>query len=249
MPRSLTVLHTNDFHNHLSVAQATFVRARRDAIHGASVLLDGGDAVSAGNVDVRFGGEPILEKMSQTGYDAMVMGNREFHIADAALRHKIHKASFPILCANIRFKDDRGESLPVQSSVTVNSKGVIVAIFGLTVPMVTERMAARHLSAFLFDDPFEAARREIELLRPRCDVLVLLSHVGYKTDRKLAEACPGLDLIVGGHTHAILEKPDRECGVPIVQAGWFGKYLGTVVMEPVGGRYVVVSAGLEALTG
>lgn len=243
----LTILHTNDFHNHLTPGQAATIRARRAGVEGACVLIDAGDAVSAGNVGVRLGGEPILELMSETGYDAMTMGNREFHIADAALRHKIDRAGFPVLCANMRYKDPRHGALPVQASVTLHREGVVVSIFGLTVPMVTERMAARHISAFLFDDPIRTARQEIELLRPCCNVLILLSHVGYKMDQKIAAVCPELDLIVGGHSHAVLEEADTAHGVPIVQAGWFGKFLGTVVMRPEGERYRVVSAGIEPL--
>ena len=229
MPQ-FTLLHTNDFHNHLSARQAEFIqqaKAERDNV----LLLDAGDAISAGNVGVRPGGEPILTLMSETGYDAMTLGNREFHVADALLRLKIGKAAFPILCANIRWREDQGETLPVVPSFTKTlPNGLRVGVFGLTVPMVTPRMTARLVSAFVFDDPVVVARRQIETLRPSVDALVALTHIGLREDERLAAACPEIDLIVGGHSHNKLGEPKIVGGVPIVQAGWFGHLLGETEM-------------------
>ena len=222
----LTLLHTNDFHNHMSARQAEFIhqaKAARDNV----LLLDSGDAISAGNVGVRPGGEPILTLMSETGYDAMTLGNREFHIADALLRLKIGKATFPILCANIRWREDQGEALPVVPSlVKTLPNGLRIGVFGLTVPMVTPRMTARLVSAFVFDDPVAVARQQIETLRPSVDALVALTHIGLREDERLAASCSELDLIIGGHSHNKLAEPKVVGGVPIVQAGWFGHFLG-----------------------
>ncbi len=163
---TLHLLHTNDFHNHLSAAQAQAIRQAKAELENV-LLLDAGDAISAGNVGVRPGGEPILTLMSETGYDAMTLGNREFHVADTLLRLKIGKAAFPILCANMRWREDRGETLPtVPHMVKTLPNGLRVGVFGLTVPMVTPRMTARLVSAFVFDDPVAAAQAQIALLRP-----------------------------------------------------------------------------------
>lgn len=227
---TLTLLHTNDFHNHLSPAQAAMIRGEKAARAARAenvLLLDAGDAVSAGNVGVRPGGEPILTLMSDTGYDAMTLGNREFHVADALLRHKVGDAKFPILCANLRWREDRGGDLPVVPSfVRTLPEGMRVGVFGLTVPMVTRRMAARLVSAFVFEDTVAEAARQIERLRADVDVLIALTHIGLREDERLARACPQLDLIIGGHSHNKLFEPLIVGGVPIVQAGWFGHFLG-----------------------
>ena len=236
--KTLHLLHTNDFHNHLSSLQAETIRQAK-ASHENVLLLDSGDAISAGNVGVRPGGEPILILMSETGYDAMTLGNREFHIADALLRLKICKASFPILSANIRWRDDQGESLPtVPHFLKTLPNGLRVGVFGLTVPMVTTRMAAWLVSAFVFDDPVSTAQRQIEVLRPQVDALIALTHLGLREDERLAAACPELDLIVGGHSHNVLEELKVVAGVPIAQAGWFGHWLGQITLEwnTAGGR-------------
>ena len=224
--KTLTVLHTNDFHNHLSAAGAALIQSEK-AKHENVLLLDSGDAISAGNVGVRPGGEPILTRMSETGYDAMTLGNREFHVADALLRLKISSAGFPVLCANIRWREDKGGTLPVAASFTKTlPNGLRVGVFGLTVPMVTPRMTARLVSAFVFDDPVQTAQNQIARLRPEVDALIALTHIGLREDERLADACPELDLIIGGHSHNKLFEPSVIHGVPIVQAGWFGHFLG-----------------------
>ena len=228
--KTLTLLHTNDFHNHLHAAEAEFIKGRKSEFENV-LLLDSGDAISAGNVGVRPGGEPILTLMSETGYDAMTLGNREFHVADALLRLKIGKAAFPILCANIRWREDIGGVLPVVPSfVKTLPNGLRVGVFGLTVPMVTPRMPARLVSAFVFDDPVAIAQEQIARLRPEVDALVALTHIGLREDERLAAACPALDLICGGHSHNKLHEPSAASGVPIVQAGWFGHYLGETTL-------------------
>ncbi len=226
----LTVLHTNDFHNHLTPAQAAFIKSEK-AKYENVLLLDSGDAISAGNVGVRPGGEPILTLMSETGYDVMTLGNREFHVADTLLRLKLSKAAFPVLSANIRWREDKGETLPVVPSWTQTlPNGLRVAVLGLTVPMVTPRMTARLVSAFVFDDPVETAKVEIARLRPNADILIALTHIGLREDERLAAACPELDLVIGGHSHNKLHKPSVVNGVPIVQAGWFGHFLGETTL-------------------
>ena len=228
--KTLTILHTNDFHNHLNALQAAFIKAEKEKLENV-LLLDAGDAISAGNIGVRPGGEPILTLMSETGYDAMTLGNREFHVADTLLRLKIGKAGFPILCANIRWRDDQGEPLPtVPSFETTQPNGLRIGIFGLTVPMVTPRMTARLVSAFVFNDPVSAAQEQIARLRPHVDVLIALTHIGLREDERLAAACPELDLIIGGHSHNKLHEPQVVNGVSIVQAGWFGHFLGETTL-------------------
>jgi 2',3'-cyclic-nucleotide 2'-phosphodiesterase (5'-nucleotidase family) len=247
MTQTLHILHTNDFHNHLTDSQAAFIRRTKDGLPDA-LLLDAGDAVSAGNVGVRPGGEPILTRMSETGYDAMTLGNREFHVADSLLRLKINKAMFPILCANVRWREDRGEMLPlVPHLIKTLPDGLRVGVFGLTVPMVTPRMAARVVSAFLFDDPVATARAQIAMLRSQVDVLIALTHIGLREDERLAPACPELDLIIGGHSHVVLTQPSVVAGIPVVQGGWYGHYLGHVILEVETGQVRLVSGRLLPL--
>ncbi|MBC8104808.1 MAG: metallophosphatase [Cytophagales bacterium] len=252
VPRSalapaLHILHTNDFHNSLGEAGGKRLREAIASLEGAPYLfLDAGDAIKAGNVGVNPFGEPILDCMSDLGYDAMTLGNREFHILRPALETKISHARFPILCANLRGRDpEAAQKLPVVPHITLDRGGLKVTIFGLTVPMVTEKMKmAAAVSAFLFDDPIEVARRLVAELRWGADVLIALTHIGIREDERLARSVSGIDLIIGGHSHVSLASPqwvEREGGssraTPIVQAGWHARSYGHVTLHrPPGDR-------------
>jgi 2',3'-cyclic-nucleotide 2'-phosphodiesterase (5'-nucleotidase family) len=227
----LVILHTNDLHGRLSDAQIGRLRALKDDAGPHVLLLDAGDAVSSGNITFRPGGEPVLERMSDAGYDAMAVGNREFHFTQTGFSAKTGLARFPVLCANVRARDEAA-GLPVQASIirTMRS-GLRVGLFGLTVAMITERMLVRKVSAFVFDDPLRVAERIVPELRGDCDLLICLSHIGIAQDHRLAATVAGIDLIVGGHTHATLEHGDVECGTFIVQAAAHAKLVGRVDID------------------
>lgn len=191
-----------------------------------SLLFDCGDAIWAGNIYFRPDGEPILKLMNDAGYDAMALGNREFHFLATGLRKKIGWADFPVLSANIR--PTNHTDLPVKSDVTFDIGGVKVVAFGLTVPMITERMLSRKVSSYVFDDPIEVAAKLVPELKKRADIIIALTHIGLKKDKELAGAMPGIDLIIGGHTHTVLESPEWVGKTAIVQAGWFAHYVGKI---------------------
>lgn len=219
------VFHTNDFHNRLTETGEQRIREAVEAVGGEPwLLLDAGDAIKAGNLGVTPGGEPILRRMTSLGYHAMTVGNRETHPSRALFLSKIADAGFPVLSANMR--PQRGGDLPVQPWVVVEEGGVRFGIFGITIPMVTERQAVKVAWDMLFDDPIATSRRVCAALRPQCDVLLALTHIGHNADCRLAEAGLGIDLIVSGHTHLVLQQPVVVNNVPIVQAGSHGRYLG-----------------------
>jgi 2',3'-cyclic-nucleotide 2'-phosphodiesterase (5'-nucleotidase family) len=223
---SVTIFHTNDFHNRIDAPKAARLKALKDE-NPNSLLFDAGDAIWAGNMFVRPGGEPALRLMSAAGYDAMALGNREFHFLASGLRGKLGWAEFPVLCANIRptKEDVKSQVVPF---ITKRVSGLRIAVFGLTVPMITEQMLSRKVSAHVFDDPIAVAGKLVPELRAEHDLIVALTHIGLKEDRRLAETVPGIDLIVGGHTHAVLELPEMVNGCAIVQAGWYGHSVGRV---------------------
>ena len=222
----LTILHTNDLHGKLSDRAAETI-ARERSSSGPYLLLDAGDAVSSGNVYYRPGGEPILARMSELGYDALALGNREFHFLGAGLRSKVKLADFPILCANLRSKDS--DIVPsVRPSAEFDVVGRKVVVFGLTVPMIKPRTAAAKISPFWFEDPLAAAAKLVPELRRQADLLIALTHMGLPLDMELAKEAPGIDLIVGGHSHNALSEPAVVGDTAIVHAGWWGHYLGQV---------------------
>jgi 2',3'-cyclic-nucleotide 2'-phosphodiesterase (5'-nucleotidase family) len=227
---SLTIIHTNDLHNRLTPDKAARL-SQVKAASGYALLFDAGDAVGSGNATFSPGGEPALDLMSDAGYDAMAVGNREFHVTQFGFRTKLARARFPVLSANIRPRGGASEP-PCRPTAewTIPGLGTVQA-FGLTVPMVTERMPVRRLSAYVFDDPVLTARVIVPGLRASADLLVCISHCGLSEDRRLAEAVPGIDVIVGGHTHATLPEGEIVGSTRIVHAASHAQAYGQVVVR------------------
>lgn len=229
----LVILHTNDLHNRLIKREERTARlveaVQTERANPPVLLLDAGDAVGSGNLTFNPAGEPILDRMSEIGYHAMTVGNREFHFTEAGFRTTLNRARFPVLCANIRARGDA--MLPVQSHLILETPAGRVGIFGVTVPMITERMLSRHISAYVFDDPVSKGCELAEQLRQQVDLLIALTHIGLTRDIELAQNAQSIDLIIGGHSHSVLEQPLREGSVVIVQAGCHARYLGRVEVE------------------
>ena len=219
---SLVLLHTNDFHGALTEPKARFIATLKAAEPG-SLYFDTGDCIKTGNLGVPLKHEPAWDLLEIAGCDAGVLGNRETHVLPAAFKAKIEGHKHPLLCANLRSKDG---STPLPSHEFFLRNRIRVGVFGVMVPMVTSRMATSGASAYLWDDPIKAACNEVAELRSRVECLIALTHIGYKQDLELAEECPEIDVILGGHSHTVIETPLRVGGVWVCQGGSHGRFVG-----------------------
>jgi 2',3'-cyclic-nucleotide 2'-phosphodiesterase (5'-nucleotidase family) len=210
-------------------------------------------------------GRQLSDALTQAGYAVMTVGNREFHVTRYGFRCKLSCAGFPVLCANVRpsrtknhpleeksfsLTNNIERELPVCPSLLhVSPSGWRIAIFGLTVPMVTERMLSRAVSAYLFTDPIATAADLVSRIREEFspDIVVALTHIGLKQDRRLAESVAGIDLILGGHSHDVLEHGERIGETLICQTGCYAQYLGRVEVERREDGRLVMNASLETL--
>lgn len=216
-------LHTNDFHGALTEQGASFLSQHRSE----DLYFDSGDAVRSGNLAIPLRTEAVWARLQQAGCTASVIGNRESHPLIAGLRAKLNGAAHPVLCANLVLKGS--DEPPLAAYRTVAHQGVRVTVMGVSVAMVTARMATQAASNYLWTDPIACAMEWAERLRPSCDVLIALTHIGYRQDVLLAEKCPLIDVILGGHSHTVLAEPERHGSVWVAQGGahgrWFGEYL------------------------
>jgi len=99
----------------------------------------------------------------------------------------------------------------------------------------------RRMADFWFESPVEAAREIVPKLRAECDLLVALTHIGIKVDRDLAEKVEGIDLILGGHTHTVTQRPERVRDTWILHHGSHCRYVGKVDVDLSQGRVDVRS--------
>jgi len=211
------------------------IRAGRDSLRDPVWLVDAGDFFFYSAFSNEYHGEADVLAMNRAGYDFATFGNHEFEISPAQLARCVAAARFPFLCANVT---DTTTGLPLGVPCVVRRAGTVrVGLFGLLAGSSARPLAARGLRV---EDPVAAARRAVERLRgpERADVVALLSHCGEAADRELARRVPGIDVIVGAHSHTRLPQgemewaPERalsageEDGTIIVQAGEWGIELG-----------------------
>lgn len=236
---------------------ATLLQQRRSAAgEEAVLLLDGGDFTMGTlfhTISREMGSE--LRLMSELGYDAAVIGNHEFDFRPAGLAamisaaHKVEgDALLPLLSSNMRFDpaskaDDSlqahfeaGRILPYK---LIERGGIRFGLFGL---LGNNAVAVSPMiQPLTFADPVATARETVAKLREEgAEVVILLSHMGVTQqadgswrgeDVELVEQVPGIDIVVGGHSHVALPQPVLVNGhTPVVQAGSEIQYLGELRM-------------------
>lgn len=246
--RSITILHTNDIHGHLlpwhgwegDLAGKTI--GGMDRLGGAikqvqmqvgahnTILLDAGDTLGDSMVADETKGRAIIEAMNALGYTAMVIGNHEPDFTADTLKERIAEAKFPVLAANITEKSTgRLFTLPY---IMQEVRGVKVGILGLAYPNTPLTTAKDNIEGLEFGDAITVAREYIPRLRDEgAQLVVVLSHYGLGADKKLAKAVPGIDVIVGGHSHNRMKEALQQGDTLIVQAGAHGSDLGRLDLE------------------
>ena len=243
---------------------ASAIDEERQRAGGETLLVDAGDFTQGTLYHTVLPDEALeLRLMGAMGYDAVAFGNHDFDFrpsgAAGMLRAAQAKAqALPqLLIANLHFsKDDPGDAslkraffdYPVRGYTVVERNGVRIGIFGVLGKDAAED--ASFAKPVTFSDPIEAARKTVKLLKERekVDLIVCLSHSGtnpdkaYSEDEKLAAVSPGIDVIVSGHTHTVLQTPIMVGKTAIVSAGSYGSWLGVLDLK-VENKHDVAVAG------
>ncbi|OMF31821.1 metallophosphoesterase [Paenibacillus sp. FSL H8-0548] len=226
----VVLLHSNDIHSRLEHAAkiASIISEERRTYGSDRVLaLDIGDHMDRMRVETE-GSDGIVnvELLNDAGYEAVTLGNNEgltyaFQtIADAYT----NRAKFAVVCANMLETATQEQPDWLLPSTIINKDGLRFGIIGVTAAFTD----FYSLLGWQVTDPFEAVRRQAEQLREQVDVLVVMSHLGLSNDRQMAERIPQIDLILGAHTHHLLEVPIVIGNTTICAAGKFGEYIGRV---------------------
>ncbi|XID93559.1 bifunctional metallophosphatase/5'-nucleotidase [Paenibacillaceae bacterium WGS1546] len=224
---TITILHTNDIHSHLEEASriAGYVAETRRTVDPERLLVvDCGDFLDRARMETE-GSQAAVNRalLEAIGYDAASIGNNEgLSYTPDELDGIFAGTNVPIVCANMTLARSGDRPSWMIPSLKVTKSGVRIGLIGLTAPY------AEYYKLLGWDvsDPLNALRAEAERLRPEVDALVLLSHLGLPTDEKIAASVPGIDLILGGHTHHLLEVPLVVGAAAISAAGKFGAYVG-----------------------
>ncbi|HQK38941.1 metallophosphatase [Flavobacterium alvei] len=254
--KHITILHTNDVHSHIDPFPIDDPRnpnmggvARRASLiesirkeNPNVLLLDAGDIFQGTPYFNYYGGELEFKLMSMMKYDLSAIGNHDFDNGVDGLAAQMPHATFEFVSANYDFKNTSMDGF-VKPFKIFNKNGIKIGVFGLGIELqglVDKRMSKETV----YNDPLEITQDMVRILKKenKCDLIICLSHLGYKyskedankiSDLKLAEKTKDIDLIIGGHTHTFLDKPTivknldgKE--VLVNQVGCYGINLGRI---------------------
>ncbi len=209
------IISTNDMHANIEAVPRLATLVDEFEAKGEVVLVDAGDRVT-GNAYVDDDAEPgipMIELMNTVGYDVVTLGNHEFDKGREVLYAMVEASEFEWVCSNV--SDSAGEGF--SPYVTTTLEGVDIAFVGTVATDFNGRPMGGDASyaGFSFTDDVTTAFEVGKSVEGEADFVVLLSHMGYDMDSRLAEMSPAYDWIVSGHSHDVVNEPTN--GVHISQ--------------------------------
>nr|WP_277603131.1 bifunctional UDP-sugar hydrolase/5'-nucleotidase [Brevibacillus sp. SYP-B805] len=242
------ILHTNDLHSQFAhmpqIASCLKQHRARWEEQGEHVLtVDVGDHLDRMSIKTEATwGRSNVEVLNRSGYQYVTIGNNEgITLPKEKLDVLYRDARFTVVLNNLQEAGADGP-LPWAVPFAIHEwPDLRVALLGATVPFAE----FYRLLGWEAKDPLPILAEQVRMLRPKVDAIVVLSHLGLRADRELARKIPGIDVILGGHTHELLKNGEQVGSTLIAQAGKFGEYVGHVRLTL--GSKGVVAAEAECL--
>lgn len=247
--KQFVILHTNDTHSRIEPLPETdryaagkggverrinYIEQVRKA-HSNVLLFDAGDFLQGTPYFNLFKGRVEVEAMNMMHYDAVTLGNHEFDYGLELLEQVVRAATFPIVSSNYDFTDTALAGL-IKPYLILQRDGVKIGVIGIDV-QPEGLISSGNYKGMKYLDPVETANKLAAQLRTQhnCDLIICLSHLGYNPDTRLAESTRNIDLIIGGHSHTFMEKPDirknlDDEDVMVYQTVGRGVYVGRIEM-------------------
>lgn len=249
MKKQLTIVQINDLHGYiephhelvrtaageefrtlggLARIATAFARIRSEA-QGAALMLDNGDTFHGTYVAVQSNGEALVPLMDSLALDAMTV-HWEFAYGPAQVQKLASQLSYPILAINC-YRNEGG--LFFQPYRMLDRGGLRVAVIGIASNIVDKTMPPAFSEGLRFTLGRDELPGWIAHVRENehADLVVVLSHLGFPQDVKLAREVAGIDVLVSGHTHNRMEAPVVENGAIIFQSGCHGSFIGRLDVE------------------
>ncbi|GBD94100.1 endonuclease YhcR precursor [bacterium BMS3Abin05] len=235
----IRILHWNDFHAHnmpmdwkengkiYKAGGSAYLEAYLEKYGQGKnwvVTVDAGDEFQGTPISVLTKGMSQIELLNLIRPDVFTLGNHEFDYGEGVLLKDLARAKFPVISANI-FNKKTGKLfvkpylIKTVGTVKIGFIGVITPdLLGLTLPA--------NVRGLKILKPEQVVRKYKAMLRDSVNIFVVVSHMGVDRDMELASNVPGIDVIIGGHSHTALQQPKIINGTIICQAGSYGRFLG-----------------------
>ncbi|WNF36380.1 bifunctional UDP-sugar hydrolase/5'-nucleotidase [Bacillaceae bacterium IKA-2] len=225
----IQILHTNDLHSHLEQwpKMISLINEKRylAKLKGCEVLVfdigDHSDRVHP--ITEATLGKANVELMNEVGYHSATIGNNEgITLSKESLSELYERANFPVLVANLFHENGERPDWLKPYEIIKMTKDLTVGVIGMTIPF----KPFYHALGWLIEDPFQSLPAIIKTVREQADIVIFLSHLGLNFDEQVANQIAGIDIILGAHTHHVLESGMFVNESIIHQAGKFGQYVG-----------------------
>ena len=264
---TLTILHFNDWHSRIepinkfdatcspeearkgvcvggAARLKTAIGQERKKVAGKNVLLlDAGDNFQGSLFYTTYKGAVEAEFTNLFKVDAMTVGNHEFDNGEEGLAAFLDKVHFPVLGANVLPDIHAKIGNRVKPYVVLTVGGQKIGIVG-AVANDTDVISSPGPHILIGNDAEAITAAVNQLQKEGVDKIIALTHVGYRRDMNVIAKIPGVDVVVGGHSHTLLSNTDPKAAgpyptfvqnpqgyeVPIVTAASYSRYLGEVTV-------------------
>ena len=245
----IQILHTNDLHSYFQgtrggiggYAQLKTVidrlKSEAEAQGIPTLYLDGGDFGEGSSFYFADHGVDSLRALDLLGVDVTVLGNHDFILGGKQLRNQMRQAKLKatMLSANLKGKRWMGLNKLIKDYVDYDFDDIKIRIFGLTTNEIHYMYPLRPLG--YISNPHKAGVKQAEKAQKAgVDFTIALTHIGLSYDINLVEKTRSVDMVVGGHTHIRLGKPQLTKNldgrlIPILQAGAHAGYVGSMIVD------------------
>jgi 2',3'-cyclic-nucleotide 2'-phosphodiesterase (5'-nucleotidase family) len=253
--RNLTIIQINDTHGYLEphpelvwtaagpdypimggyARIATLLKRARSKSPDGVLALDNGDTFHGTYPAVASKGEALVPLVNALHLDAMT-AHWEFAWGPKHFKDMTGRLAHPMLAINC-YDKVTGER-PFPASVVVERAGLRIGVIGIAATIIDKSMPRHFSEGVRFTLGLDELPAEIAQLRRSegVDLIVVLSHLGFPQDVKLAKAVAGIDVFLSGHTHNRLEHPVRIGKTLIIQSGCHGSFIGELELVIVDGE-------------
>lgn len=241
----IVIYHTNDIHARIldsddknqSIGFAyvsAYVKNAR-AQNKNTLWLDAGDTFHGLPIVNVSKGENMALLLNAAGVDALSPGNHDFNYSAERLEELSKECKFPFLAANIFWKKN-GQRLFDAYKIFTLENGLKIGVFGLTTPDTAKGMSPQYVDKLLFLDTVEKTKEVVKVLKPECDIIIGLTHLGVNDNASIkstdiANAVAGIDVIIDGHSHTELPQGIIAGNTLIAQTGCWDHNLGKVTIN------------------
>jgi len=237
--KNLTVFFVNDVHGQLNNFSKIKFIIDQERLETNVIVASGGDLFSGNPVVDNYPekGYPMIDVLNKIGFDIAVLGNHEFDYGEVILKDRMNQSNFDWVCANVDMSNTEVPE-PLEYT-TISVDNLKVTFLGLveTDGKQDGIIPSTHpwkVQNFTFERPENVVARYANVKeQENADLFIALSHLGYDKyyslgDVQLANQFPYFDLIIGAHSHQIINTTINE--IPIFQAGSYLNYLGKIEM-------------------